>query len=209
MLCTLLSLATALQARVDEAALKIMEKTVEAVEAAGEISVDFSAAYFNQPDSPDELNGSICVSGKKLYVDSDRAMYWYDGETLWTYIKTNEEVNVSTPTEQEQQSINPYFFIHLYKEGYELVLDGEQTLRGKVCYTLKMTSTDEEKTKIRSMLVDVDEKTWLPVCVRFKNAAGTWIRISILECRMHQKFDDSLFKFDASKYPDLDIIDLR
>lgn len=209
MLCTLLSLATALQARVDEAALKIMEKTVEAVEAAGEISVDFSAAYFNQPDSPDELKGNICVSGKKLYVDSDRAMYWYDGETLWTYIKTNEEVNVSTPTEQEQQSINPYFFIHLYKEGYELVLDGEQTLRGKVCYTLKMTSTDEEKTKIRSMLVDVDEKTWLPVCVRFKNAAGTWIRISILECRMHQKFDDSLFKFDASKYPDLDIIDLK
>ena len=60
---------------------------------------------------------------------------WYNGETQWSYMKANDEVNVSVPTPEEQQSMNPYTFVNLYKEGYHYQLK-ETTLRGKSCYEI-------------------------------------------------------------------------
>ena len=35
---------------------------------------------------------------------------WYNGETQWSCMKANDEVNV-VPTPEEQQSMNPYTFV--------------------------------------------------------------------------------------------------
>ena len=201
-------LCSPIYAKSDKEAVSILDKTSAAISAGGDLSVEFKASYFDQPNEPTVLNGKLLVSGIKLYVESDCVTYWFDGETLWTYIAGSDEVNLSTPTAEEQQAINPYFFLTLYKNGFEATLDGEQTLRGQDCNTIRLNPRKKGQ-KIQQMLVDISKQTNLPVCVRFKNASGTWIRISILECQLNQNIEPGTFRFNPEQHPDLEVIDLR
>ena len=62
--------------------------------------------------------GSISIKGRKFHASTPEAIVWFDGKTQWTYMKNNDEVNVSNPTEAELQAINPYNFINIYKQGF-------------------------------------------------------------------------------------------
>jgi hypothetical protein len=47
---------------------------------------------------------------------------WFDGTTQWTYLKSNDEVSVTTPNETQQQALNPYNFINMYKSGFKYTM---------------------------------------------------------------------------------------
>ena len=38
------------------------------------------------------------LSGQKFVVNMGGTITWFDGKTMWSYVKKNEEVNVTTPT---------------------------------------------------------------------------------------------------------------
>ena len=110
---------------------------------------------------------------------------WYNGETQWSYMKANDEVNVSVPTPEEQQSMNPYTFVNLYKEGYHYQLK-ETTLRGKSCYEITLTARNKQKSP-HTIILD----------------------ISIQQLHTGQSFAATDFEFNPKDYPQAEIIDLR
>ena len=67
----------------------------------------------------DQMNasGTIAIKGRKFQAATPQASIWFDGKTQWTYLKKNDEVNIATPSVEEQQAINPYNFINMYKNG--------------------------------------------------------------------------------------------
>ena len=75
-------------------------------------------ANFTMTGGIGNASGTILIKGKKFHATTSKATVWFDGKTMWTYMKDNEEVNVSNPTEAQLQTINPYNFINLYKNGY-------------------------------------------------------------------------------------------
>lgn len=67
-------------------------------------------------------SGSIAIKGNKFNARTPQAIVWFNGKTQWTYLKKTNEVNVSTPTQAQQMSMNPYTFINIYKTGYKSTL---------------------------------------------------------------------------------------
>ena len=80
-------------------------------------------ANFKMTGSHGHTSGTILIKGKKFHATTTVATIWFDGKTQWTYMKNNDEVNISTPTEAQLQAINPYNFINLYKNGYASTLN--------------------------------------------------------------------------------------
>ena len=97
-------------------AKKILDK------AAAKMSLK-SGMQMNFTITGNKLNqsGTITVKGKKFNARTANAIMWYDGKTQWTYLKKNEEVNVTTPSAAKQAQMNPYSFINLYKKCYQTV----------------------------------------------------------------------------------------
>lgn len=91
---------------------------------------------------------------------------WYNGETQWSYMKANDEVNVSVPTPEEQQSMNPYTFVNLYKEGYHYQLK-ETTLRGKSCYEITLTTRNKQKSP-HTIILDINKDNHNLMCIRMQ-----------------------------------------
>lgn len=145
--------------------------------------------------------GSISIKGRKFHASTPEAIVWFDGKTQWTYMKNNDEVNVSNPTEAELQAINPYNFINIYKQGFKL-----SSKKVNNSYEVHLKATDK-KRKIQEMYIIVDQQSYRPTHVKmYQNGKWTVLLISSLKST---SLNDGLFQFNAKDFPQAEIIDLR
>ena len=93
-------------------ARKILDKTAQTLYSKSGAKANFSAS-----GKLGNVSGTVAVKGNKFYAYTPASVVWYDGRTQWTYMKKSQEVNISTPTEAQQQSMNPYKFLYIYKNG--------------------------------------------------------------------------------------------
>lgn len=181
----------------DNTAKRLNGKTMQAT---------FKATTFaNGKNQSGSANGQIYIKNNKFHIITQPLITWFDGKTLWQYVKSSGEVNVSTPTSSELQKMNPYAFINLYKKGYTLSCKNTN-LRGKFCYEITLTAQNKHAA-IPIMIVSID-KNYTPLCVRIKNGTQ-WTRLSIYDLKTGIRMSDSEFRFNSADYPEAQVIDLR
>ena len=93
-----------------QSAKSVLDKTASVVSNKSGVQANFTMS-----GGMGNVSGTIAVKGRKFHATTPVATMWFDGKTMWTYMKKNEEVNVTTPNETQLQKINPYNFINLYK----------------------------------------------------------------------------------------------
>ena len=180
-----------------QTAQQVLDKCATLVSAPEGASANFtmtSAQYGN-------ATGTISIKGQKFYMQSNAMTMWFDGATLWTYIAQNEEVNISTPTAQQLQTLNPYHFINLYKQGYTSTLSTSAST-----FTVHLKATDTQK-KISEAFVTVDKTTYAPKEVKLLQGTK-WTTFTVSGLKAERQ-DDAKFRFKSSDYPDAELIDLR
>lgn len=187
---------------------QILEKTSKSIKSAGDIEVQFNASTFSGTEEQGTMNGTIYLQKEQLHMVSENVLYWYDGKTLWTYVKANQEVNVSHPTITEQQTMNPYLFLNLYKKGYAIEDKGSMNINGKECYSIRLAATNASQ-KIQEMLLEIDKTNYHPLSIRMRTGSNKWTRIRIIDCKTKQKFKSDLFRFNPVEFPGTEVIDLR
>ncbi len=64
----------------------------------------------------DGENGVIQLKGEKFMLKTSKRPLGLMEKTQWSYMVRNDEVNVSTPTQEELQQINPYTFLYMYQK---------------------------------------------------------------------------------------------
>ncbi len=187
---TLLSAATFAQT-----AKSVLDK------AAANITVKEGVkANFKMTGSMGNTSGTILIKGRKFHATTPSATIWFDGKTQWTYMKNNDEVNISTPTESQLQAINPYNFINLYKQGYESTLNQS----GKD-YVVHLTGS--AKQHIKELFITIDKKSYHPTQVKLLTGKK-WTIFDITDLAK-QQIPDSEFRFNAKDFPQAEVIDLR
>ena len=196
-----------MQAQKQKEARRVLDATASAFEKGGGIQANFKAESFIDGNLQGSTNGEMRVDGEKFCLSTDETITWFDGKTQWSYVKPNDEVNISTPTEEEQQNINPYAFVNIYKKGYNYSMR-ETTLRGKACYEVTLIAQDK-KSSLPTIILDIEKSNRVPLCVRLQHDAQTWTRITIQSYEDKQSFPANHFEFNRHDFPQAEIIDLR
>ncbi len=180
-----------------ESAKRILDKAAATVSNPGGVQAHFQmiSKQFGTTE------GEIAVKGNKFHATTPDATIWFDGKTQWTYMKGNDEVNISNPTEAQLQAINPYNFINIYKKGYKL-----EAKKVEHFYEVHLIPTDKNR-KIQEMYIVVDETSYHPTHVKMKQK-DKWSTIVISRLKTASLSDD-LFKFNSKDFPQAEIIDLR
>ncbi len=194
-LTIVLALTVGSFAQNEEQARSILDKTATVVGNAGGASASFSMTT-----TKGSTSGTISIKGNKFKAQTAQATVWYDGTTQWTYMKNNNEVNVSTPTEAQQQQMNPYKFINLYKSGFKL--DMKTVSSG---WEIHLTATDTKRS-IKELYVTID-KNYHPLTIKMLQGSG-WTTINVSNFQT-QTLSDSDFRFNSKDYPQAEVIDLR
>ena len=189
-----------------QTANSILDKTANMFKASGGIQATFSAATYKGNTPQGSVQGTIYVKGQQFKIVSPNGNIWFDGKTQWSLYANSDEVNVTNPTPEELQSINPYTFINLYKNGYKASFVSK-TYKNKACYEIKLVAQNSRKA-LKEMYIIVDKKTYYPYSVRLKQM-NDWFHVNISNIKVHNKWNDSFFKFNAKNYPNIEVIDLR
>ena len=158
-------------------------------------------ADFKMTGSMGNTSGSIIIKGKMFHATTPQASIWFDGKTQWTYMKDNDEVNISNPTEVQLQAINPYNFINLYKKGYDATLNSSGSN-----HVVHLTASSADR-KIKELFITVDKKSYQPKQVKMLQGKK-WTIFDITNLKK-QAASDAQFRFNAKDFPHAEIIDLR
>jgi outer membrane lipoprotein-sorting protein len=173
----------------------VLDRTATVISNPGGIT-----ATFKMTGGMGNASGTIAVKGKKFQACSPVATIWFNGKTMWTYMKKNDEVNVTNPSDAELQKINPYNFINLYKKGYDMNMSSAGST-----HTVHLTAQSSQK--IQEMFITVDKKSFHPTQVKMLQGRR-WTTFEISELKT-TTLNDSMFTFNSKDFPSAEVIDLR
>ena len=181
-------------------ALEVMERVEAGFRKAGCLRVDFSVRM-----ASGRYAGSIDLKGEKFVLRTGGVTTWFDGRTQWSYLESAGEVNISEPTPDELQSLNPYAWLSLYRNGYR-VQSCQPDRVGR--YGVLLTATDEVEGSVSSIRLYVSRATGRPERIVLQQG-GEDVEITVDAYREGFSWADSYFTFDASRHPGVEVIDLR
>lgn len=191
LICACVSAQSATQAR------KVLDKTASVVGRKGGAQASFSVSG----KKIGSQSGTIAIKGNMFQARTPKAIVWYNGKTQWSYLKMTNEVNVSNPTEAKRMSMNPYTFISMYRNGYNLSM----TKSGSN-YVVHMVAQNKKRS-VQEAYITINKKSYTPSNVRMRQG-NDWTNISISGFKAVNQ-SNSKFTFNAKDFPKAEVIDLR
>ena len=180
-----------------QTAKQVLDKTAKVLGNKGGASASFQVSGSKLGNT----SGTIAIKGNKFNARTPQAIVWFDGKTQWTYLKKTNEVNVSTPTQAQQMSMNPYTFINIYKTGYSMNM---KTTGGN--YQVHLNAQNQKRT-VAELYITINKKTYVPSSVKMRQGS-TWTTISISGFQA-KNIPASSFAFNKKEFPSAEIVDLR
>lgn len=179
-------------------ATKILDKSAAALKAAGNAKISFTMSV-----DGGAATGYIKLQGQKFVVNMDGTITWFDGKTMWSYVKQNDEVNVTTPSATEIAKMNPYAFLSFYKKGYTAKMGKSTAKEHEVILTGDAAST------YKKVVMRISKSTSYPSYIHLESAKGRSTTINCNSLQKNQKYTDATFRFNKKNYPNAEIVDLR
>lgn len=204
----LFTFASILLSEAQDNAKSILDKASSTFIKDSGVKAEFNLQVSEQGRPKGQTDGAICIKGEKFVMDTPESITWFDGKTQWSYVVTSGEVNISNPTREELQTINPYLLLSTYKKGFTYELGKAKTFRNKPIYEVILTPVTA-KNGISFVTLYIDKQTFHPLFIEVMQDNGSLSKITITAYHIKQVFSDKIFIFDKKKYPDVEEIDLR
>ena len=198
----MVALVLGLSSMTAQEATKILYKTAATLKAAKSVKIGFTLEADGGGNTAGNT-GYIKLSGQKFVVNMGGTITWFDGKTMWSYVKKNEEVNVTTPTAAEVAKMNPYAFLSFYKKGYTAKM-GKSTAKEH-----EVVLTGSEGSAYEQVVMRVNKATNEPTYLKTTSAKGV---VTVIRCNSlvkNQKYTDATFRFNKKNYPKAEVVDLR
>lgn len=202
--------ATNVAAQQDPEAAAILEKLSEKTRSASGIMIDFSVKLEDRQRSvTDSFEGSILMHGEKYKLELFDTETYFDGKTVFTFLKDVNEVMISDP-EEDKVSIfsNPMTIMTLYEQNFRFRLRGEISSQGRTLYEIDL-HPEERDVEFHTIKLFIDkEKIQIDSAV-ISGKDGTIYTLKVDNFVEGVDVTDMDFTFDPEKHPGVEVIDLR
>jgi outer membrane lipoprotein-sorting protein len=174
------------------------------------IKTDFTFSVQNKAANVNESQkGTLYVNAaaNKYKVSMSDKDIISDGKTQWTYLKGDQEVQVSKAGTTDD-ALNPAQVFTMYEKGFKYLYTGERKAGTKVYQMIDLSPVDTKKSyyKIR-LSIDKAAKQISSVLIFDKNGSNYTYAINTFSPTA--KIPESTFVFDAKKFPGVEVVDLR
>lgn len=172
------------------------------------IKADFIYSIESKAEKINEKQkGNIIVKGNKFRLDVANQLIICDNKNIWTYSREVNEVQVRHYNPKEG-AIRLDDIFTMYNKGFLIKVSNTYKESKNEMMEYELTPKDKKKNfyKIK-LIVDRTNQTITRSQVFDKN--GTTHTYTISNQVPDIKFEDKMFEFDAKKYPDVEVIDLR
>lgn len=173
------------------------------------VKADFTYTYTNQQaNTKQSQSGTLYVKSKtdkfKVVLPSQELIS--DGKNQWTYLKDDKEVQVSE-IDKSEDALNPAKIFTIYEKGFKYVYTGEVKANNKVYQNIELAPLATRSFSKIKLSVDKQNKQISSFTIYDKN--GNVYTYTVKALTPNVKVSESIFLFNAAKYPGVEVVDLR
>lgn len=206
----LTGLCSMASAQTDPQAKSILAQVSKKYRSYKTIKTDFTFSIQNKAANVNESQkGTLYVNAvaNKYKVSMSDKDIISDGKTQWTYLKGDQEVQVSKAGTTDD-ALNPAQVFTMYEKGFKYLYTGERKAGAKVYQMIDLSPVDTKKSyyKIR-LSIDKAAKQISSVLIFDKNGSNYTYAINTFSPTAN--IPESTFVFDAKKFPGVEVVDLR
>jgi outer membrane lipoprotein-sorting protein len=152
--------------------------------------------------------GTVSMKGNKYGVSVTGQEIFFDGSNIWTYDKSSNEVQITKFDESANMITPQKLFTNFYDKDFLYKLNGETKLAGKTIQEIELTPIDKSKPFFK-VLVSIDKRLKTITSTKVFEKNGNRYTYSVSSMKTNNEIPDALFVFDAKKYPNVELVDLR
>jgi outer membrane lipoprotein carrier protein len=191
----------------DAKAIKLLDEVSAMTKSYKVIRADFSYTLENKQAKINEVKtGTLTLSGDKYRLKAAGQEVICDGKTIWTYLKESNEVQIND-LDNKDESLTPSKLLSSYNASYKskMLKDHSATDPNEATielipnviknFTKALLIVDKVKKQVRSFIL--------------YDKSGNIFTYKITKYQTDLPVTPAEFTFDKSKYPGVEVIDMR
>lgn len=152
--------------------------------------------------------GTVTMKGNRYKVNLEGLEIYSDGTTTWNYDKSTNEVTVDNVSSAASAMTPQKLFTNFYDRDFYYKLNGAKKDGGKTVQEIELTPIDKTRP-FHKVYVWIDQNTNTISSAKFLEKTGDRYSYTINSLKGAAAVPDSFFSFDKSKYPGVEVVDLR
>lgn len=182
-----------------DAGTDIMKRCADKFKAAPSVTVDFTIANTAGSDK-----GSMTLCKDFFKIATPAISIWFDGKTQWTYLKANNEVNITEPDGEELMESNPFEIISSFSSRFNC-----RALPSSASADIVELTPRSADSPVSSARITISKSTGWPTAMTIVFDSGNTTSVAIRSVRTGADMQAAQFRFDSKSLPGVEIVDLR
>ncbi len=189
----------------DAKAKTILNKVSANLKALKSMKANFKISIKNKKGkSQGSKSGTVMMKGDKYRVKISGQEIICDAKSIWTYLKESNEVQISDFEDNDDAFSPSKLFTNFYEKeyGYKYLFSKENT-------TYIGLIPLKKSVQYEKIILKVSKKNNLITGGKVYDKNGNVYSYTISNYTKNPTLSDKVFVFNKSKYPKVDVIDLR
>ncbi len=195
----------------DAKAKKILKEVSEKTKTYATIKLKFLYIMDNRVEKvQDTTKGTIYIKGNMFKLFFKGVEVFSDGKTVWNYSPELQELNINEPDAEDDNALNPSNILRVYEKGFKYKFMGEFADGKNKFYQIDLYPEKPNEVNYSIIKLKIDKAKKQVQSMKIIGKDGIDFIVKLTQFKPNVKVVDSMFKFDASKYPkNLEINDMR
>ena len=197
----------------DARAKAILDKMKTRYQGYATLGADFTLLIDLPGEELVTQRGALKQQGDKFRLDLDQQAIISNGETVWLYLKNNQEVQINDAEFDEEAAegfMGPQDLLKIYERGdMEYALVNEQPQNGRVVQQIEFKPLEREDAEYSKLRLTVDKRTLDIVDIMAFAKDGSRYTFQLNKLYPDAAYTSGDFEWQTSECPDCYVEDLR
>jgi len=190
----------------DNKSSELLDEVSAKVKSYKSIKVDFSYSMVNiKAKVNEEKTGSLLVSGDKYRMNAAGRIIFSDGKAIWTYIESSNEVQIHSKDDSDDAT-TPSRLLTSYNTNYKSKIIKEKNQDPNIELIELIPIKQKNITKA---ILGIDKSKKQVKSFSLFDKSGSTYTYKITKYQTDVPVQSGDFIFEASKFPGVDIEDMR
>ena len=190
----------------DKLATDILAKLSKTTKAFTTISIEFDHIFTNKSAGIKEKNsGTLILKGEQFRIDMEKQLIINNGTIHWVYLKEMNELTIMDYDSEDEDALSPNKLFTVYNEDYKNAYVEAKSINGERMHIIDLFP--KESGPIMKIRLTINAlKNQINILALYDKTGGVYT-YNIKNFKSN--LDVVPFNFDATNYPEVEVIDLR
>lgn len=204
----LVSVSKPLQEQMNDPQAKVvLDKVSNKFKSIAAIHAKFTQNIESPGGKTTTKTGEVFLKAGKFRIQFSDQIIYCDQQSVWTYLKDNNEVQVND-YEPSQEDITPSNIFNIYESDFFYIKQESEIISGVSCHVIDLAPKDKTRTYFKIRLW-IDSKTNIAKRVKIFDKNGYRYVYNINSVNTTIQLTDAFFKFNKADYPGVTVEDQR